>query len=107
MSKALLNVGLTAGFVFLCEVSAIASLSEVQDSRVSHDEIVWEKIDETDGIKVYRREIPGSDLLQFKGDAIVDAPLSKVASVLFDANRAKEWMPDLVSSRIVRWTSDN
>jgi len=61
---------------------------------------------EKDGIKSYKQEIAGSSLLAFRGEAVVQAPLARVASVLFDAHRAKEWMDDLNETVIVKWFSE-
>ncbi len=63
----------------------------------------WEKIKETDGVTVYSREVPGSPLLAFKGNGVVDAPIAKVASAIFDPTRAKEWVQNLEETRRVRW----
>jgi hypothetical protein len=67
----------------------------------------WKEIKKTDdGIFVFKREVPGSPVLAFKGEGYVDAPLSKVATIIFDTSRAKEWIADLEESKIVRWTGD-
>lgn len=66
----------------------------------------WTKIDDADGIAIYRREIPGSDAIAFKGEGIIAAPLVRVASVIFDTARATEWIDSLVEARVVRRISD-
>jgi hypothetical protein len=67
----------------------------------------WKQVKKTDdGILVYRRGVPGSPVLAFKGEGDVDAPLDKVATIVFDTTRAAEWIADLKESRIVRWTGD-
>ena len=66
----------------------------------------WTKIDDSDGIAVYKREIPGSDVIAFRGEALVNAPLVRVASVVFDTSRSTEWIDDLKEARVVRRTSD-
>jgi hypothetical protein len=66
----------------------------------------WQKIDDSDGIVVYRREVPGSDVIAFKGEGVVNAPPVRVASVVFDTSRATEWIDSLVEARVVRRTSD-
>ena len=63
----------------------------------------WEKIKETDGVTVYSREVPGSPVMAFKGNGVVDAPIAKVASAIFDPMRAKEWVQNLEETRRVRW----
>ncbi len=65
----------------------------------------WEKVGEKAGITVFRQNIPGSSLVAFRGEGIVDAPLIRVASVMFDETRAKEWIRDLAETKVVSWYS--
>jgi hypothetical protein len=66
----------------------------------------WEQISQTkDGITVFRKEIPGSDVLAFKGTGTVDAPLALIATVVFDCTRGTEWVEALKESRVLRWES--
>ncbi|HVJ17421.1 MAG TPA: START domain-containing protein [Polyangiaceae bacterium] len=66
----------------------------------------WEKFDEEDGISVYRRDVPGSDVVALRGEAVVAAPILRVASVLTDVSRATEWIDSLEEAKIVRKISD-
>ncbi len=66
----------------------------------------WEKFDEEDGIDLFRREVPGSEVVALRGEGLVDAPISRVGSVLIDTSRATEWNDSLSESRVVRKVSD-
>lgn len=66
----------------------------------------WEKIGDDDGIAVFRREVPGSPLIAFKGEGIIDASILRVASVLSDSARATEWVDSLTESKIIRQVSE-
>jgi hypothetical protein len=68
--------------------------------------VPWEKIGDSDGIGVYRREVPGSPLIAFKGEGYVNASIIRVASVLVDSDRAPEWVDSLTESKIIRWVSE-
>ena len=69
--------------------------------------IDWKEVKRTrDGIAVYKREVPGSDLLAFKGEGEVAAPIDKVATIIFDTTRATEWIADLKESKILHWQGD-
>ena len=68
--------------------------------------VAWEKIGDDDGVAVYRREVPGSPLVAFKGEGIVDASILRVASVLVDSSRATEWIDSLKEARILRQVSE-
>jgi hypothetical protein len=63
----------------------------------------WVQTDQTkDGITLYKREIPGSDVVAFRGEGTVDAPLALVASIIYDCSRGTEWIEDLKESRALR-----
>ena len=62
----------------------------------------WELVGTKDGITVYRKDVPGSALVAFKGDGVVNAPLIKVVTILLDDDRAQEWVDSLVESKVVR-----
>lgn len=67
----------------------------------------WIQISDRDGIKVFERQTENSKFLSLRGEGLVNAPLSRVASVFFDPIRAKEWVEDLEETRILGWTSDS
>jgi hypothetical protein len=58
------------------------------------------------GIRSYKRVVPGSPLMAFRGEAIIDAPIARVMSVLFDADRVGEWIPHMLESRVLRWIDE-
>jgi hypothetical protein len=62
----------------------------------------WKLIGAQHGIEIYRRDVPGSSLVAFRGEGEIDAPVWKVASVLLDTRRAPEWADSLVESRVVK-----
>jgi hypothetical protein len=64
----------------------------------------WQSVDNTtDGIQILRKEVDDGTLVAFRGIGIVEAPLSLVATVIFDTDRRLEWIEGLVDSRILRW----
>lgn len=68
----------------------------------AQESVPWELLSTDDGIKVYRREVPGSPLIAFKGEGVIDASIAKVANVVMDDDRATEWMDKVVESRMVK-----
>jgi hypothetical protein len=66
----------------------------------------WQKIDDSDGIAIYRRQVAGSDVIAFRGEGVIAAPLVRVASAAFDTARAPEWIDSLADARVVRRISD-
>lgn len=67
----------------------------------------WEEIDNDEGIKVWSWEPKGSDLFAFKAVGEIKAPIAKVASILSDMPRLKEWTPDLGGAKAVAKISDS
>jgi hypothetical protein len=68
----------------------------------SADEKGWELVKEHDGIKVFTRDVPGSDIDEFKGVGIVDARLEVLASILRDVTAAEDWMKDTVHAEEIK-----
>ena len=60
----------------------------------------WKQIDEEAGIKVYQKAMPGTDLVAFRGVAIVEASLEKVYFVLQDVKHEREWV-DMLDKNII------
>ncbi|HYP89564.1 MAG TPA: hypothetical protein VEQ59_15455, partial [Polyangiaceae bacterium] len=44
----------------------------------------WEQFDEEDGIRMFRRDVPGSSIVALRGEGFIAAPIARVASVLAD-----------------------
>lgn len=67
--------------------------------------VQWELLAEKDGIASWRAEVPGSRLVAFRAQGRIPASLFKVANVLVDAARRREWMPELREGRVLRQKS--
>src|SRR5258706_6243580 len=66
----------------------------------------WEQFDEEDGIRMFRHDVPGSDIVALRGEGFVAAPIGRVASVLADRKRSTEWIDRLVKTKLIRQISD-
>jgi hypothetical protein len=66
----------------------------------------WELFDEEDGIRMYRHDVPGSDIVALRGEGFVAAPIARVASVLGDRNRSTEWIDRLAKTKLIRQISE-
>ena len=62
----------------------------------------WKKISDEDGIACFKREVPGSPIIALRGEGLVNAPITRVASVVLDYRRATEWVDSLEETRVVR-----
>lgn len=70
-------------------------------------EAPWVRTGDDDGIASFTRDIPGSPIVALRGEGIVDAPIARVASVLFDYRRATEWIDSLEEARLVRMLGEH
>lgn len=61
----------------------------------------WEKIDDDAGIRVFRKEVAGSSVVAFRGEATVEAPIEKVLWVLGDNTHRTEWVDRLEKSVVL------
>ncbi|WP_176736943.1 START domain-containing protein [Oligoflexus tunisiensis] len=63
----------------------------------------WELVGEKDGIKVYRKEVPGSPLVAFKGVKVMPVPITKVAQVILDEDteKKKQWIDMIKDFQII------
>jgi hypothetical protein len=67
-------------------------------SLVSSPAAAWEQIDEGDGVRVFRKEMPNSDLVAFRGEALLDSPIEKLLWVLGDNEHRTDWVDRLEKS---------
>lgn len=61
----------------------------------------WEKVSNKDDILVERRTVEGSNLKEFRGRGVIDAPVARVLAVLQDAPHRHEWMSDCATSYVL------
>ncbi len=61
----------------------------------------WELVGEDDGIRVYKRTVRGTDLLDFGGEAVLEASVERLCSVLEDIPRYTEWVDSLATAEVL------
>ncbi len=65
-------------------------------------ETPWELIRNEDGIKIYNRPKQGSDYNEYRGVAVVNAPMEVVIAVLTDVAANAEWVENVQEARMVK-----
>ena len=85
---------ITASPAFSAPVPATVELPKADAS--------WELKGDSDGVTVYSKEVPGTDVVAFRGERVVDAPIAKVASVLHDTSRKMEWVHKCAEAKNIR-----
>jgi hypothetical protein len=84
---------------------SITSLSVIY-AQEKRENIPWSIISDSEGIKTYRKEIPGSEIFPLKGVTILDAPIAKVLTLMLDDRRAPEWIDLLTDIKLIKTFSD-
>ena len=82
------------------------NLSNVESMTVSSDKTPWALISDSEGVKTYRKEVPGSEIFPLKGVTILNAPIEKVLTLMLDDNRATEWIDLLADIKLIKTYSD-
>jgi len=64
----------------------------------------WQLAENSDGIRVYTRFVADSPLREFKGEIQLKTTPDNVVRVLRDAGAFQKWMPDVVTSELLKVT---
>lgn len=67
----------------------------------------WELRKENEGIKVYTKDIKGSDFSAYRGVTTLGQPLSVIIAAIRDISSYPEWMPNASSTRILEERGDS
>ncbi len=70
------------------------------------DAAPWQSTGESNGIRLFSREVEGTSLVAVRGEGEVDAPPGKVAHVILDCTRTHEWVSRLEECKILRKNSE-
>jgi hypothetical protein len=62
----------------------------------------WEQVQQSHNITVHRRAVAGSNLHEFRGVGIIEAPIAVVLAVLDDAEHRLEWMKEARANTRIR-----
>jgi len=71
-----------------------------------HDERLWKKVSEKNGLKLFMRKEKGTKILGFKIAGILMSPVENILATLRDVELSTEWTPGLISKITLHETSD-
>jgi hypothetical protein len=83
---------------------AAAAVLALLSSSVSFADEQWSLAKDSEGIKVYVRDVPDSRLREFRGEVELKTSPDRVVKVLQDAGAFRKWMPDVVASDLLKAT---
>ncbi len=84
---------------------ALVAFLVLGGAAIAEDKPAWEQLSDEDGIKVWRREVEGSPVVAVKGEATFATSIAKLAGVLKDTSREKEWVCSLGEARVLKVVS--
>ena len=84
---------LLAGYTFFC--AAAPSFAEEE----------WTEINKKDGISIYSKKVPGSDILAFKGVTEIEVGIGRIIDIINDKSRHGEWVSRLVETKALSFIS--
>ena len=61
----------------------------------------WEEIGNEDGIKSFRKDVPGSKIVAFSGETVINASMERILWVLMANEHRKKWVHRLKDSRVL------
>ena len=95
------GLGLSALLVLgLCWVPASRTRSEALGGS-------WKQVDDDDGIKVWRLEVPGREFPGFRGETVIPASAESIVSVLKRVEQHTQWMHRCSESSILQRFDDD
>ncbi len=65
----------------------------------------WKVVSESDGVKTWQKAIQNSNVVAFRGESLIPAPLIKIATILNSDDLRKEWVEALVEARTLEQVS--
>ncbi len=92
--------------VLKAESSQIVTPIPTSTVSLSNSVVQWNQCSDDNGLTTYWANVKGSQVIAFRGQGIVNAPMEKVASIIIDTTRGTEWINSLVLSKAVRNISD-
>ena len=66
----------------------------------------WSKVDEDDGIKVWRLDVPGQDLPGFRGETVIPRSIPDIVAELKQVEHHTEWMHRCSASKTLKRVDD-
>src|SRR5690606_30416294 len=66
----------------------------------------WVEIGNDNGITVYRKDLPGSDVVSFRGETVIAAKAEDVFSILADNDLAPKWIPLVAGKKVLKQLSE-
>jgi hypothetical protein len=85
---------------------SVAATPETTESRLDAlffgDPVRWKTIRDEDGIKTFQDLEATDQVIGFRGQTVIHAPLKKIATILNQQDLRPKWVDDLAEDRVIR-----
>jgi hypothetical protein len=88
----------------ICSIVYFISSTILIASEVSP---TWKSRGVNDGVEVFSADIPGSQVVAFRGVATIKSSIQKLVTAMYDMERKKEWMYELEEIKVLRYLNKN
>lgn len=89
----------------LSKITLFFALFLCLSAFISHDDWHFEK--EEEGVKVYLKNMDGSDVPAFKAESILSGNMDEIESILLDFNNVQKWMSSCSHSELLEFPTDS
>jgi hypothetical protein len=86
------------------ELRALAGCLLLGLSTVQANSADWKKVDTEDGVTVYEKDV--GEMVAFRGEGLVTAPIGKLLYVIEDSAHWKEWIENFDKGYLIEKKSD-
>jgi hypothetical protein len=83
-------------------VHIIVLIILILSSICAHADDNWILIKDSEGIKVFNKDIAGSEIKEFKAIATIDAPIGVIFEVMCDVPAGALWMDNCIEAKTVK-----
>jgi hypothetical protein len=86
--------------------AAMLTLLVLGTASASSSQNKWEYIEDDEGVRTWRLDIPGQDLPGFRGQTIIDADIDNILKVMLDWKSHTKWMYRCSESTLLKRKND-
>ncbi|THB70870.1 MAG: hypothetical protein D6B28_08385 [Gammaproteobacteria bacterium] len=85
-------------FILLFSVIAIPAQSNANE---------WQLVEDSLGIKVFRKDIPSSNIDEIRAESIIQADTARLSAIMEDIENFSDWMFACIDSKIIEYNSNS
>lgn len=72
----------------------------------SQDKPQWEYLEDDDGVRLWRLDVPGQDLPGFRGQTVINASIDDILAVMLKWEKHTDWMYRCAESKLLKKIDD-